>query len=64
MVNKEKNTMVVKERFTKSFLDILKGFPDSKRCFLGFIGVGASYEESILETAKYYQIDPEYEEYS
>ena len=55
---------MIEKRFTKSFLDKLRDFHDSKRYFLSFIGVGASYEEAILETAKYYQIDPEYEEYS
>jgi hypothetical protein len=55
---------MIEKRCTKSFLDKLRDFHDSKRYFLSFIGVGASYEEAILETAKYYQIDPEYEEYS
>lgn len=61
MVGKQKNKEIIEKRFTKSFLDIFRDCHDSKRFFLGFINVGASWQEAIQETAKYYKIDPEYE---
>lgn len=49
------------KRFSKCFLDKLRDHTMARKCFFGFIGVGANYNEAILETAKFLNIEPEYD---